>query len=146
MTAPRFAVIGLAGMLACQAQSHRADSATACLRYGPETVSVRGRLVRLTFPGPPNYQDTLRGDEPETGFYLQVRPAICVRGGRDEELGDAHAGVDSIQLVLDSLGYAALRPALGTTIELRGSLLPEQSGHHHAPVLLEVAKPVRVAP
>jgi uncharacterized protein DUF4431 len=116
-----------------------ADSSRSCLRYGPETVTVHGRLERLVFPGRPNYEDTLQGDEPEAGFYLRVKRSICVAGGRDEELGGPHYGVDSVQLVLDSTGYATLRPYVGRDLALHGTLFPEYTGHHHAPVLLKVS-------
>jgi len=142
---------GSALVFACAGKSKQiartaADSTVACLRYGPETDAVRGHLERLVFAGRPNYEDTLHGDEPEPGFYLHVAPPICVAGGRDEELGEPHSGVDSVQLVLDSAGYSALRPYLGQSIALRGSLFPEHTGHHHAPVLMDVVKPVRIAP
>jgi len=81
-----------------------------------------------------------------TSRVFATVPPLCVRGGRDEDIGEPHDGVDSIQLILDSAGYATLRPALGSVVGLRGSLLPEHTGHHHAPVLLDVIKPVRVAP
>jgi len=148
MTICRLAAVVVLVAGCSRAEPARASNASRlpCLRYGPETVTVHGRLVRLVFPGRPNYEDTLRGDEPEPGFYLQVRPALCVRGGRDEELGEPHSGVDSIQLALDSAGYATLRPLLGTRVGLRGSLFPEHTGHHHAPVLLDVVSPVTVVP
>jgi hypothetical protein len=44
-----------------------------------------------------------------------------------------------IQLILDSVSYAALRPRLGGRVELSGTLLPAHGeGHHHAPLLLDL--------
>lgn len=116
---------------------------TACLRYGPDTVRVSGTLRRLTFPGPPNFEDVRTGDEPETGFYLEPAGPLCATGGQDEEVGGPRADVRLVQLVLDSTGYEALRPALGRAVALRGTLFPSHTGHHHAPVLLDVLQPAR---
>lgn len=118
--------------------------ATACLRYGPDTVRVSGTLRRLTFPGPPNYEDVRTGDEPETGFYLEPAAPLCSAGGSDEELGGPHSDIRLIQLVLDSAGYATLRPQLGRSVALQGTLFEAHTGHHHAPVLLDVLEPVRL--
>ena len=128
----------LAGAIACNRP--RSTIAT-CLRYGPDTVRVSGTLQRLTFPGPPNYEDVQTGDEPETGFYLAPAVPLCAAGGRDEVDGGPRADVRLVQLVLDSAGYAALRPALGRAVALRGTLFPSHTGHHHAPVLLDVLRP-----
>jgi hypothetical protein len=103
---------------------------------------VSGTLRRLTFPGPPNYEDVHTGDEPETGFYLLPAAPLCAAGGGDEDLGGPRSDVRLVQLVLDSAGYAALRPQVGRAIGLRGTLFSSHTGHHHAPLLLNVLKPV----
>ena len=56
-----------------------AQVATAsCLSYEPAVVTVQGKLVRKTFPGPPNYKDIRTGDEVETNWYLALDSPICV--------------------------------------------------------------------
>ncbi len=104
---------------------------------------MSGVLRRLTFPGPPNYEDVRTGDEPETGFYLEPATPLCASGGAEEAIGGPRADVRLVQLVVDSAGYAALRPALGRAVDLRGTLFPSHTGHHHAPVLLDVVKPAQ---
>jgi hypothetical protein len=48
-------------------------------------------------------------------------------------------GTRDIQLILDSAGYATLRPKLGGQVELAGTLLPAHGeGHHHARLLLNL--------
>lgn len=108
-----------------------------CLHYGPDTVSVAGVLERRTYPGRPNYQSIRAGDEPETGFYLLVSAPLCTIP--DTTVPDAPAlrGVRLVQLVLDSAGYAALRPRLGHRVVLCGTLFATFTGHHYAPLLLE---------
>ena len=51
-----------------------------CLPYEPEPVQMTGTLVRLTFPGRPNYESIEEGDEPETGFYLELSRGVCTTG------------------------------------------------------------------
>jgi hypothetical protein len=112
-----------------------------CLRYEPDTVSIRGRLYRRTYPGPPNYESVAKGDDPETGFYVHLGSPACFVAGEDSLLDFPQQGVKEVQLNLDSTGYARLRPKLQTVVQLRGTLYAAFSGHHHAPVLLKVIWP-----
>jgi len=111
-----------------------------CLRYEPEVVAVTGVLTRKVFPGPPNYESIQQGDQEETGFYLEPSSPVCMMGSRNPAKDDNGpiAEVRLIQLVLDSVGYARLRPHLGQQITLRGQLFAAFTGHHHAPLLLAV--------
>lgn len=83
-----------------------------CLQYAPAKVTLSGKLERLTFPGRPNYESVAEGDEPETGFYLELPHAICTTG--DKATWDAYPQKDVrlIQLVLDPKGYSALKSSL----------------------------------
>ncbi len=109
----------------------------ACYAYSPAIVKLSGRLERLTFAGPPNYEDVRNGDQPETGFYLSLRTAVCTTG--DETSSDAHpeSSVVRIQLVLDKPGYDALRPFIGKRVSIKGMLFSAHTGHHHARVLMD---------
>jgi len=107
---------------------------TECLKPAPEIVVLSGKLVRRTYPGPPNYADIKKGDEPETGFYLLLNEPVCYVG---DELSDPKQNVSLIQLVLDQKGYDELSPYLGKIIKLKGSLFGSHTGHHHTPILLE---------
>jgi hypothetical protein len=119
-------------------------AARRCLRYEPDTVQVTGRLERHTFYGAPNFGEDPTHDAKETGYYLALPAAVCAEGSRDQELNDPRRGVRRIQLVLDSAGYAQLRPYLQRRVTLRGTLFASQTGHHHAPLLLTVLRPVVV--
>lgn len=107
---------------------------TDCLKPGPDTVILSGKLERHTYPGRPNYEDIKKGDQPETGFYLLLKEPVCYVG---DELSDPKQNVSLIQLVLDQKGYDELRPYLGKIIKLKGSLFGSHTGHHHTPILLE---------
>ncbi|HKR56879.1 MAG TPA: hypothetical protein VJS20_11305 [Gemmatimonadales bacterium] len=114
-----------------------------CVRYEPDTVAVSGTLTRMTFPGRPNYESIKDGDEPETGFYLRAVTPICTIGSADSMMTDEGTlrGVRLVQLLLDSAGYARLRPKLGELMTLRGRLSVGGTAHYHAPLALEVLWP-----
>jgi Domain of unknown function (DUF4431) len=111
-----------------------------CLAY-EDTVTLHGRLRREVHPGRPNYESIVDGDEPEPGFYLHLPTPACFRAATSEgaRLDEDRDSVTRIQLVLDAAGYARLRPALGDTLTLHGTIFSSITGHHHAPVLLQPA-------
>jgi hypothetical protein len=115
-----------------------------CLRYGPDTVRLTGRLERHLYYGPPGYGEDPARDEKQFGFYLGLAAPVCAAGGRDAGLGEPARGVRRVQLVLDSAGYARLRPYLGRAVTLRGTVFPAHTGHHHTPILLDVLRPAQV--
>jgi len=114
-----------------------------CLRYQPDTVRVAGTLARHTFYGAPGFGEDPKHDEKESGFYLELSVPVCTVAGGDD-IDRALSGVRRVQLVLDSAGYARLRPFLGQRVTLRGTLFGAITAHHHAPILLDVLKPVQV--
>ena len=109
-----------------------------CLNYDGTIVALTGKLHRATFPGRPNYESIADGDEPETGFYLTLAAPVCTNGN---ELSQGFDAVTEIQLILNQQQYAALRPQLGSVVQLKGKISAAVSGHHHAHVLLELAEP-----
>ena len=117
------------------------QGAGPCLRYAPDTVQVAGTLARHIFYGAPGFGEDPEHDEKETGFYLELAAPVCMAPGRDD--GDtARTGIRRMQLLLDAAGYERLRPFLGKRITIRGTLSGAITGHHHAPVLLDVEEPV----
>jgi Domain of unknown function (DUF4431) len=105
-----------------------------CLPHEPASVLLMGKLQRRTYPGPPNYESIAKGDAPETGFYLLLPKAVCTAG---DDFVDPQKDVRLVQLVLTKQGYEQLRPYLGRSVHLRGTLFGAHTGHHHAPVLLQ---------
>jgi hypothetical protein len=117
--------------------------AVACLRYEPDTVVLTGILRRHTYPGPPNFESVRAGDAPETGYYLHLGHPVCAsrQYASDAEVDAAaarHVDARLVQLVLDSAGYARLRPLLGQRVTLRGRVFSAFTGHHHAPLVMTV--------
>lgn len=111
-------------------------SISACLSYPPVTSTITGTLVRLTFPGKPNFESIKAGDEPETGFYLQLKSPICTSGKPGSSVSEPKQNISLVQLVLQQRQYQQLRPELGKSVTLEGKLLSAFTGHHHAPLLL----------
>jgi hypothetical protein len=99
--------------------------AAECLRYG--VVSLTGRLVQQTYPGPPDYESLTKGDEPLVIWILQLDRGVCVA-----RPGSRYPGTYSereIQLVLGADQYARAdqytpyRHLLGKNITVMGTLL-----------------------
>lgn len=108
-----------------------------CLHYEPTKVLIRGKLVRQTHPGPPNFESIANGDKAETGYYLQPGKPLCTQARPDDEASD-HRNQRLIQLVLNDAQYSQLQPLLGQTVRLRGTLFESFTGHHHTAVLMTV--------
>jgi hypothetical protein len=104
-------------------------------RYDSDAVALTGVLRRKTYPGPPNYEDVRQGDEAETGYYLQLDRGVCAPA---TEFYSAAKDVRDVQLVLDRSGYDRLRPRLGTRVTVTGRIFGAHTGHHHAPVLVNL--------
>ena len=131
----------IASALLCIPAVVRAQaSKSPCLRYEPDTARVSGVLTRHMYYGAPGFGGNPKHDAKEVGFYLDLTEPICVAPGADDT-DVAKAGIRRVQLVLDSAGYAHLRPLMGKRVTLQGTLFAAYTGHHHTPVLLHVIKP-----
>jgi len=98
----------------------------ACLQYG--AVTLTGRLVQQTYPGPPDYESVTHGDRPLVIWVLQVDRGICVDAWNTSN--PSAYDEREIQLVLGTDQYAAgrqyepYRRLLGAKITVTGMLLP----------------------
>ena len=98
--------------------------AAQCLRYG--VVTLTGRLVQQTYPGPPDYESVTRGDEARIVWILQLDRGICI-DARDTSDPGAY-NEREIQLVLGSdqysrsERYAPYRNLLGAKVVVTGRL------------------------
>jgi len=99
-----------------------------CLPVEPATLRVSGILERITFAGPPNYQDVTKGDQPETYFVLRLDDPVCL--ATSDQISASR-----LQLFLRPEQYDQFRPKLGHKITLSGSLWPAETGHHHTPLM-----------
>jgi len=107
------------------ATSWSGSIAAECLRYG--VVSLTGRLVQQTYPGPPDYESLTRGDKPLVIWILQLDRGICVAGS-DSSYRSTYSERE-IQLVLGADQYARTdqyaqyRHLLGKKITVTGRLV-----------------------
>jgi hypothetical protein len=121
----------------CVGQS---KATSQCFAYEPYVIKLKGSLLRKTFPGPPNYEDIHKGDQPETGWYLQLPKAICVAQDKHEpDLNPARKNIKTVQLVISGPLYKKYSSLVGKQVTATGTLFGAVSGHHHTPVLLTVS-------
>ena len=112
-----------------------------CLTFEPDTVRLAGVLTVGVFPGRPNYEDTLKGDEPEHPYILSLASKICVSGDSTSDLNrDDQSGIQNVQLIFLEALPRDLGSLLGKRVILMGTLTTAISGHHHTPVLLIVSR------
>ena len=111
-----------------------------------QPVELRGVLQVGTFYGPPNFGDDPATDSLESSFYLQLLAELRVNEAAvPPDARPLPRWVYMIQLVpvtADSRTWQQLRDLVGSTVQLRGTLMAAHTGHHHSPVLLIVSEVV----
>lgn len=96
-----------------------ASVAAACLEY--ELVSLSGRLVRQTYPGPPDFESVTKGDEPQVIWVLLLDSRICVVDSDPRYPREYNER--EVQLVLEADRYAQYRNLVGEKVTATGKLL-----------------------
>ena len=102
------------------------------------SVTIQGKLSRLTFPEEPNYESIKNGDRPASYFFITTPNAFCVAAGQDE-FEPAEQKVKTMQLIFvgnANKAYQTLRSQLNKDIVCTGNLMHASTGHHHSTVLL----------
>ncbi|MBI5893337.1 MAG: DUF4431 domain-containing protein [Deltaproteobacteria bacterium] len=107
-----------------------------CLDYEPSIVELTGKLKRVVFPGPPNYESVKEGDEPEPYWVLYLASAICVNGDPKSDFNTPESKIKSLQLLISN--YDKYRHLLGQRVTVKGLLTHSFTGHHNTPVMLGV--------
>ncbi len=107
-----------------------------CLAY-EQNVELQGKLQRVTFPGPPNYQSIADGDQPEAQWVVDLSTHICLE---KDKTNDAEKGLGTIQIIFpDSESNGERYQVLtGRKVEISGKLIHAKNTHHHTSVLMEV--------
>lgn len=110
-----------------------------CFSYAPTVVTLHGLLSHETVPGPPNYTSILKGDKPETYWFITLSSEICVNEGKIEpDLNPAKKNIRRVQLILGPQGYEKHKDLFGKRVVASGKLSAAITGHHNTPVLLTV--------
>jgi hypothetical protein len=113
-----------------------AAHAESCNQYEPAVASLSGTLTRQVFPGGPGFEDLVRGDTPQVGFYLSLSEPLCMNGNGNEPQISADDNESLVQLVLQPTDYDNLRPYLDQPVVLTGNLFGATTAFHHTRVLL----------
>jgi hypothetical protein len=131
-------IFGPTTLSAKEDSSAKTTAAADCLEYGP-AVQFTGKLVKKTFPGPPNFTSVAQGDTPEVGWILHLDIPICVKARAGDDFDVAVSHLTDLQLVLGNDDYyRQVKKFLTTKVIVTGVLFGAHTGHHHTPVLLDV--------
>lgn len=126
--------------VSCSSKISKQEVADKCLNYGPKQVQLSGILNSKSFPGPPNYEDVKRGDKEEIYWFIKTMEEFCVNDSKDNWSGKL-VNQSEVQLVLLSSVfdfYTTKKSFLGKRVLVKGTLLPQMSGHHRTQVLITV--------
>jgi len=93
---------------------------------------LTGTLARRTFPGPPDYEDTAKGDKAEIGLYLQTQRALCPVPGESGTIDSLRL----VQLVFNSRAHILADSLIGRSVAVWGTIRRPESGHHHGNAIL----------
>ena len=115
------------------------EAAAQCLPMNDTIVTVSGRIIIRTHPGPPNYRDIKQGDRAETQLILILPKPICA-------VGPGMTGTPEMPVRVDSVDEITLVPSdevprirsIGKVFTVSGSLFEAQTGHHRTKLLLKL--------
>lgn len=100
-------------------------------------VSVKGRISRKVFPGPPNYTDISEGDKPLAYWILKTEKPLCSYSS--EMLPNYLKRIspqNEFQLVISD--YEKYRNKLGRLVTVNGVPYPSHTGYHQTRLLITV--------
>src|SRR5712691_838639 len=116
----------------------RPGFADSCYHYRPAAVSLTGRLIQRTLPGPPNYQSIARGDRPQVVDLLILDAPICtIPDYKDSPNTDAFQGQDTIQVRRAESTWREVRRLSGKRVVARGTLAEWALGPDRTPVVID---------
>ena len=116
----------------------------AFLKCAPYGVKLVGTIKDVMFPGPPNYKDITKGDEPEDYWILKLHDPINVAKDPGYPVPDGNEpqlNVRDLQLNLDvhlNADYNAYRQFLNKKVVVTGELSQGFTVHHKTAVLVWV--------
>ncbi|PYO96868.1 MAG: hypothetical protein DMD60_08800 [Gemmatimonadetes bacterium] len=116
----------------------RPGVADSCYHYRPASVSLTGRLIQRTLPGPPNYQSIARGDRPQVVDLLILDAPICtIPDYKDSPNTDAFRGQDTIQVRRAESTWPEVRRLSGRRVVVKGTLAEWALGPDRTPVVID---------
>jgi len=110
----------------------------SCYHYRPASVSLTGRLIQRTLPGPPNYQSIARGDRPQVVDLLILDTPICtIADYKDSPNTDAFQGQDTLQVRRAESTWREVRRLSGQRVVVKGTLAEWALGPDRTPVVID---------
>lgn len=126
--------------ISCSTKTPNQNAVEKCLNYEPEKIQLTGLLYSKSFPGPPNYEDTKKGDKEEIYWLIKTTKIFCVSDTKDNWAGKL-LNQSEVQLVIMPTVldlYETKRSLMGKNVIVKGTLFPQMSGHHKTNVLITV--------
>ncbi len=124
--------------------SARPGLVDSCYHYRPASVSLTGRLIQRTLPGPPNYQSIARGDRPQVADLLILDDPICTLADyKDSPNTDAFQGQDTIHVRRTEAAWRDVRRLTGHHVVVTGTLAEWALGSDRTPIVID---PTEVRP
>src|SRR5712691_8483854 len=118
--------------------SARPGVADSCYHYRPAPVSLTGRLIQRTLPGPPNYQSIKRGDRPQVVDLLILEAPICtIADYKDSPNTDAFQGQDTVQVRRAEATWREVRRLSGGRVVVTGALAVWSAGPERTAVVID---------
>lgn len=120
------------------------SNANEVVYFDPNSVTLNGTIITLTFPGPPNYESIKKGDKAETGPYLILSNPIDIelpnsKSSKRDEIDEPQKNVKLLQLIVINQGdWKNIKE--GNNVSVTGTLSSALTAHHHARALLMVNK------
>src|SRR6266850_5865455 len=116
----------------------RSGDSDSCYHYRPAPVSLTGRLIQRTLPGPPNYQSIKRGDRPQVVDLLILEAPICtIPDYKDSPNTDAFQGQDTVQVRRAVSTWREVRRLAGKRVVVKGTLAEWALGPDRTPVVID---------
>ena len=116
----------------------RPGVADSCYHYRPASVSLTGRLIQRTLPGPPNYQSIARGDRPQVVYLLILDAPICTLADyKDSPNTDPFQGQDTIHVRRTEATWRDVRRLTGRRVVVTGTLAEWALGADRTPVVID---------
>src|SRR6266480_7670781 len=135
-------LIWICALIATYSDAHIAASLSdrnpKVLHYGPEKVTLTGKLFARTFYGPPNYGENPKSDSKENQYILLLDSAIDVVTTGSDPTDKTEHGIKKVTLVVSDFKAHPVKHLLGSRVKVEGTLFHATTGHHHTKVLLEV--------
>ena len=137
----RHAIAGLCAAVCLCLMTTVADARDKCFDMSKgQPAALEGRLLAITFAGPPGYEDVQKGDMPERDYVLRLPHPICVQNDLDGN-GDPTTLFSDVQLVSTDRTAAAMHALMNRKVHVT---LKEQmaasTGHHHEPLVAWVTE------